>query len=230
LVRNRHERGADVRRRALEAAESFVLKADDWDTAVREAIESRFEHLYDTDGSEPAVTRAKEALREARRELNRLHMLMPPYSHAAELAAVFVRWLQLALEEVETWPPDSGKSIASPVIDHDVADEDDAELQAAYADFEESYQEAEMLRVYGLKTFGKFSRAASAELRSGFSPAFKRAAFVTPRRVLKRLRAPLERRREARLRAGTEEWSRQSSRAFRERAAQSETSDSARSL
>jgi hypothetical protein len=176
LVKVRHERGADLRRRSLEVVEEVAARCDDWFQAVQTAIDARWEGMQETDESDAAFKAAEEAIAQARRDVNRMHAVLPRKSRTALHARGMLGCLSEALEPLRDWPPDPDEVEDAAELDADWSGDEDDDYHPVFTPMSEEIDEARMWRSFGLQEFGRFIEVAPTELRGGFWPAVARCA------------------------------------------------------
>lgn len=195
LVRVRHERGADLRRRSLEVVEEVASRCDDWFQAVQAAIDARWEGLQETDESDAAFKVAEEAVAGARRDVNRMHALLPRKSRTALHAYGMTACMEAALDPLRDWPPED--EVEDPAeLDADWSG-DERDYHPIFTPMTEALDEAKMWRTFGLQEFGRFIEVAPAELRGGFVPAVARLLRL-PAKGSRKLRRAMRRRQDER--------------------------------
>jgi hypothetical protein len=188
LITVRHERGRDLRRRSLEVVEEIAGQCDDWFQIMQTAINARWEDVYETDRSNAAFKAAEEAVAGARRDLNRMHALLPPKSHTSLHAYGMVGALEEALEALREWPPEADEVDDEEEYDADWSG-DEMDYHPVFTPMTEAIDEATMWRTLGLQQFGDFIDIAPVELRGGFWPAAARALGLPAKGSRKILRA-----------------------------------------
>jgi hypothetical protein len=171
VLKFRHDRSSDLHRRGADALEELLAAVESWFEVVAAAIESRWEHLYQTDDSDPAVAAANEKLSEARSSLHRLALILSPDSEVVARGVGVVTWLQMAIDEIDAWPPVPDDAAADAADDEDDEDDDYDVMGEA---FQESYDEAHMARSMALSGLVDFVRSANRELERGAWPFHRR--------------------------------------------------------
>ena len=171
LVKAAEDRTAEVRRATIEATRDFAALATDWFALVDEAIREHERRLGPDD-----ETRAKadDALRQGRKRLDRLAVLLGPDTDVVQRGAETLEFLASALDEL----PDALSD-----IELELTDDEEAEFAALSDDehgdrfgelqgesFDEGIGEARILQRMGLATWRGFTESASRELRRGFFP------------------------------------------------------------
>jgi len=171
LVRVSYERHADLRRRALEATEAFASSAAGWLDAVTAARDERWETGIEEGLPDPEYRAAAKALQEAQAKVHSLLVLVPVRSETAQKALSVVTALELAMAELQKWPPEPEE----PGIEADEGSRDSEEEAVSKHEFDpieealdEAHGEATLWLDAGRSALGAFVEAASVELRRGY--------------------------------------------------------------
>jgi hypothetical protein len=161
IVNVSKDRVADARRRMVDAVEAVAVSATDWFDAVREAVDARERHHADADASQPAYEAAAAHVQDARRKVNRLWTVVPYGSALGTTSNGFLGFLQMAVEELDPWPPEYDDD-----SDDDVPEAGDYDAESGA--IEDAIAEARVCHGFALEGFQEFTRVAAAEAHSPY--------------------------------------------------------------
>ena len=148
--------------------------------------------MTETAESDAAFEAAEDAIAGARRDVNRMHALLPRNSRVALHAAGMVVCLSTALDALRDWPPEPDEVDDEDEYEADWSG-DPRDYHPIMTPISEEIDEARMWRRFGLDEFGRFIRVAPTELRGGIWPTVVRVLHL-PARGSRRVRAVVRRR------------------------------------
>jgi hypothetical protein len=154
MARISYERTAEMRTRAIEAADEFAVATVRSFELVWKATDLCEEEDSSASG---AVREAKEAAEDLERRGTRLHLLIGPYTEPSFHANEVFRQLKIALASLEPWPPR---------IDLADLDPEDDRGEVIDAKVEDEISEARMWEGYALDEFQLFKISTARYLHS----------------------------------------------------------------
>jgi hypothetical protein len=207
LIKVSEDRKTEVRRATIDAMEGFAALATEWFAVVGEAIQEA-ERTHSTEDSE-ARRIARDSLKEGRKRLDRLAILLGPRSTVVGTGARVLHLLDGAVEEL----PDGWPEATLVEDDHDhiarLATEEDrfdyvADLEGELLD--EAILESKQMHALALEGWPSFAEAAALHLHRGLLPrpralsaAYRRGVqWVRFKRIERRYRRQIEKRAAAR--------------------------------